>query len=155
MSTIHIAQGPGEESNLVVPQLFAGDTPAVSTRDIPFLTAQAAIPQYTPLTFVVASGTYVAWTAAAAPADALPIAAITAYAIPDLAVDQRAAVYIAGCFNVDAIAWPANTTEADIELAVNKAGHNSLLQFRKLLWSDKRVDATDLDVGPGNQPPPE
>jgi uncharacterized membrane protein len=64
-------------------------------------------------------------------------------------------VYIGGCFNVDAITWPASTTENDIEAAVNAAGHNSLLQFRKLLWSDKRVDATDLDVGPGNQPPPE
>lgn len=153
-NTIHIAQGPGEEST-TVPQLFAGDTPAVVTRDVPFVSAQGAIPQYTPLTFDPATGRYVAWTAAALAADALPISAITAYAIPDLAVDQRAAVYIGGCFNVDAIAWPASTTENDIEAAVNASAHNSLLQFRKLLWSDKRVDATDLDVGPGNQPPPE
>jgi hypothetical protein len=154
MNTIHIAQGPGAEST-TVPQLFAGDTPAVVTRDVPFLTAQGAIPQYTPLTFDAATGTYIAWTAAAVAADALPISAVTAYAIPDLTVDQRAAVYIGGCFNVDAIAWPESTTEAHVEAAVNSSAHNSLLQFRKLLYSDKRVDATDLDVGPGNQPPPE
>lgn len=146
-NTIHIAQGPIDEATGAVPQLFAGDTPAVVTRDVPFLTAQGAIAQYTPLTF--STGSYVAWAAGG------PIHAITAYAVPDLAVDQRAAVYIGGCFNVDAIAWPAGTSEADIEAAVNASAANSLLQFRKLLWSDKRVDATDLDVGPGHQPPPE
>lgn len=151
MNTIHIAQGPGDES-YTVPQLFAGDTPAVTTRDVPFLTAQAAIPQYTPLTFDAATGTYVAW---AADATVQPISAVTAYAIPDLAADQRAAVYVGGCFNVDAIAWPAGVTENDIEKAVNASAHNSLMQFRKLLYSDKRVDATNLAVGPGHQPPPE
>lgn len=50
MNTIHIAQGPGDES-YDVPQLFAGDTPAVVTRDVRVAASQAAIPQYTPLAF--------------------------------------------------------------------------------------------------------
>ena len=156
MSTIHIAQGPGTEE-ITIPQLFAGETPPVQTRDVAFLAAQGAIPQYTPLMYVAASGTYVAWTAVADPTAGLanPVSAITAYAIPDQAVDQRCAVYTGGCFNVDAIAWPASTTEIDVEAALNATRNNSNLVFRKLLWSDQRVDPTDLDVGPGNQPPPE
>lgn len=148
MNTIHIAQGPGDES-YDVPQLFAGDTPAVVTRDVRVAASQAAIPQYTPLAFDDADGLYKPWAAGDV------ISGVTAYAIPDLAVDQRAAVYLGGCFNVDAIAWPASTSEADVELAMNAAGSNSLLQFRKPLWSDKRVAAGGLAVGPGNLPPPE
>lgn len=148
MNTIHIAQGPGDES-YTVPQLFAGDTPAVTTRDVLVASAQGAIPQYTPLQFDAATGTYVAWAAGTA------ISGVTAYAIPDLAVDQRAAIYLGGCFNVDAIMWPAGTAEAAVEAAMNASTANSLLQFRKLLYSDKRVLASGLGVGPGMMPPPE
>lgn len=148
MNTIHIAQGPNEEA-VSVPQLIAGDTPAMVTRDVKVASAQGAFSQYVPLSFDAVSGNYVAWAAGA------EISAITAYAIPDLATDQRAAVYTGGCFNVDAINWPASTSEADVEAAMNAAGANSLLVFRKLLYSDKRVAAAGLAVGPGSQPPPE
>ena len=148
MNTIHIAQGPGAES-YDVPQLFAGDTPAVVTRDVRVAASQATIPQYTPLSFDEADGLYKPWAAGGA------ISAVTAYAVPDLAVDQRAAVYLGGCFNVDAIKWPAGTSEADVEAAMHASTANSLMQFRKLLYSDKRVAAGGLAVGPGNTPPPE
>ena len=148
MSDIHIAGGPGLETTSF-PQLFAGDTPAVTTRDVLVLAAQAAIPAHTPLSWDGVSGSYIAWVAGQ------EISAIAAYNIPDLAGDQRAAVYTAGCFNVDAIKWPASTSEAQVEAAMNAAGANSLLQFRKLLWSDRRVAQGGLGVGPGFSAPPE
>lgn len=147
-NTIHIAQGPGDES-YTVPQLFAGDTPAVTTRDALVKSTQGAIPQYTPLSWDNTNGIYIAWVAGQ------EISAVTAYAIPDLAVDQRVALYFGGCFNVDAIAWPEGTSEADVESSMNASGANSLLVFRKPLWSDKRVLAGGLAVGPGHQVPPE
>lgn len=143
------AQGPGEEVALVVPQLFAGDTPPVTTIDVRFAAAQGAIAQYAPLQFDPADGLYKAWAAAA------PISAVAAYPIPDQAIDQRAAVYVGGCFNVDAIAWPEGTSEEAVAIAMNHASANSKMVFRKLLFSDKRVAAGGLEVGPGDQPPPE
>ena len=151
MNTIHIASGPNAE-DITVPQLFAGDSPAVATRDVKFVAAQGAIAQYVPLTLDPATGNYVAWSV---DDPALPISAVTAYAVPDQAVDQRCAVYTSGCFNIDAIAWPASTTEEDVDAALAVAGANHTLVFRKLLYSDKREAAGGLDVGPGNQPPPE
>ena len=140
MSDIHIAQGPGEEV-FSVPQLFAGDTPAVSTEDKHFAAAQGAFAQYVPLSFDPVDGLYKAW----APGGI--ISAVTAYAVPDLAVAQRAALYTGGCFNIDAIAWPASTNQEQVDLAVNAAGSNSKLAFRKLLYSDKRVLQVGLRVG--------
>lgn len=147
MSTIHIAEGPGDETT-TVPQLFAGDTPAVVTRDI-HVDGSQSFAQYAPLTFDPADNLYKAW----APGGA--ISAITAYAVPLVAGGQRVAVYVGGCFNVDAIAWPTGTGEADVEDAMNANASNSLLQFRKLLYSDKRVAVSGLAVGPNVQPPPE
>jgi hypothetical protein len=146
MSTIHIAQGPGAE-DITVPQLFAGDVPAVATLDKHFPASQGAFAQYVPLSFDEADGLYKAW----APGD--PISAITAYAIPDLAVPQRAALYTGGCFNIDAIAWPASTSEEQVDLACNIAGANSNITFRKLLYSGSRVLQTGLRVGA--EAPPE
>lgn len=140
MGNIHIASGPNEEAT-TVPQLIAADTPAMVTKDVLIDSTQGALAQYVPLKFDPVDGFYKAW----APGDA--IAAITAYAIPDAAVDQRAALYFAGCFNIDAIAWPASTSEEQVLLACHASTANSLLHFRKLLYSDKRVLASGLRVG--------
>lgn len=129
--------------------LFAGDAPAPATIDIAITVSGAALQQFVPLmrnpgdpgdpeadppVFPGASdGTYVPWVAGN------PIAAITAY---DIAVgSSRAAVYVAGCFNLDAIRWPTNTTEAQVQAAAS-----NMLVFRKLLWSDKR---TGTEPAPG------
>lgn len=146
MNTIHIAQGPGTET-YGVDQLFAGDTPAVTTEDKHFAASQGAFAQYVPLYFDPADGLYKTW----APGNIL--SAVTAYAIPDLAVAQRAALYTAGCFNIDAINWPASTNQEQVDLAANAAGSNSKLAFRKLLYSDKRVLNVGLRVG--EEAPPE
>ena len=128
MTTIHIASGPNEETT-TPPQLFAGDTPAVATKDVLFTAAQGAFAQYVPLSWDATNNIYIAW------ADGATIDALTAYAIPDQAVDQRAGVYVAGCFNYDVIAWPGSTTETMVEEATAKGGN---LKFRKPLYSDKR-----------------
>lgn len=77
------------------------------------------------------------------------IVALTAYAIPNSASDQRAACYTAGMFNIDAAIWPANTTEDDVAAATS----NSQVQFRKLLYSDKRVDQSGVLVGSAYEAP--
>jgi hypothetical protein len=143
--SIGIASYPAAEDNGIVPQFLAGDTPAFATRDVPFLAAAAAIPQYTPLKCV--AGVWSAWVVA----DAAPIAGVAMYAIPNLAVDQRSAVCVAGMVNIDAVAWAEGTTETDVETYTV----GSPLQFRKLLYSDQRVTKGDLAVGPDHQPPPE
>ena len=129
MTTIHIASGPNEET-VSVPQLFAGDVPAVGTKDVLFTAAQGAFVQYAPLSWDATNNIYIAWVAGQT------IDAVTAYAIPDQAVDQRAAVYTSGCFNYDAIVWPGATTEPLVEEATAKGGN---LRFRKLLYSDKAL----------------
>lgn len=126
-NNIHIASGPNEEA-ITVPQLFAGDQPAVATQDVLIPLALGAIPQYTPLSWDDTGNAYKVWAAGE------KVKAIAAYDIPDSASDQRAAVYIAGMFNQDAITWPGGTTEAQIADA-QEAG---LLRFRKLLSSDHR-----------------
>lgn len=142
------AQGPNEEAT-TVPQLFAGDTPPVTTIDLKVAASQGAIAQYAPLQYDPADGLYKAWAADA------PISAVAAYPIPDLAADQRAALYIGGCFNIDAILWPEGTSEEAVLKAMNHASANSKMVFRKVLFSDKRIAAGGLEVGPGDQPPPE
>jgi hypothetical protein len=136
------AQGPIDEVT-TVPQLIAADTPAITTIDVPFLAAQGAFAQYAPLTYDPATGTYIAWVADAA------LNAIAAYPI------QRHAVYTAGCFNIDAIAWPEGTSEEAVKKAMAHASSNSMLVFRKLLFSDKRIAQVGLEVGDGDTPPPE
>lgn len=143
------AQGPNEEVALTVPQLFAGDTPPVTTIDERIAASQGEIAQYAPLQYDPADGLFKAWAADA------PISAVAAYPIPDQAVDQRAALYVGGCFNIDAIAWPEGTSEEAVTKAMFHASANSKMVFRKLLFSDKRVAAGGLEVGPGDQPPPE
>jgi hypothetical protein len=143
--TMGIAAMPDAEENLVVPQFYAGESPAAAHRDVLILAARGAIPQYSPLKSV--AGVWTPWVVA----DAAPVSGITLYAIPDLAVDQRAAVVVAGMINIDAVAWPAGTSEIEVETA--QAG--SPLQFRKLLYSDQREIKGDLAVGPDAQPPPE
>lgn len=138
----YIASSPADE---VFPAsdipLFAGDTPAPVTRDVLFPAALPAIGKYVPLSF--AAGAYKVWAAGE------QIVAITAYAVPDKASDQRAAVYTAGMFNIDAINWPAGTTEAQVEAGAA----NSQCQFKKRLYSDKRVTQSVTAVGPGNEAP--
>ena len=115
-----------------VPQLFAGDTPPVVTTDV--LLPAGAVAQYVPL-----GPGYAAWAAGD------EIVALTAYASPG---GVRAAVYQAGCFNLDAIAWPAGTTEAQVQAA----SQSSQLKFRKLLYSQYR---TGDEGAPGNEAGPQ
>lgn len=102
-----------------VPQIFAGDTPAVVTQDVVIPAAKA---QYVPL-----GPDYAAWAAGQ------PIIALTAFA--HTGTNQRKAVYTAGMFNIDMIAWPNGTTEAQIQ----KATEQGMVKFRKPLYSDKRT----------------
>jgi hypothetical protein len=113
----------------------------MATRDVLFPAALPAIAKYTPLSF--ATGAYKVWAAGEV------IYGVTAYAIPNQAVDQRAAIYTAGMFNIDAINWPADTDEDDVAAATI----GSQCQFRKLLYSDKRVDQSGLLVGPAFEAP--
>ncbi len=135
VNTIHIATSGADEIFPGENPIMAGDTPPMVTRDVLIPAALAAIAQYVPLSF--ATGAYKVWAAGEV------ISAMTAYAIPDQAVDQRAAVYTAGMFNIDAPVWPAGTTEEMVATATA----NSQMQFRKLLYSDKRVVKSGLLVG--------
>lgn len=131
--SIHYANGeviPGSAP----PQLFAGDTPAVVTQDIAITVATTALVQFQPLMLDGTSGAYVPWAAGVGN----EIAAVTAYAIP--IGTSRNAVYTAGMFNIDAIVWPATTTEAQVQIS-----QTGMCRFRKLLYSDKRT---------GNEGPP-
>ena len=134
---IHYAEGVVED-NTVPPQLFAGDTPAVSTRDVA-ITNAAAIGQFVPLQANETTGAYEPWEAGN------EIVALTAY---DIAIGTaRSAVYTAGCFNLDAIQWPADTTEAQVQAATT----SSQVVFRKLLYSNKRTGnegAPGIPAGP-------
>jgi hypothetical protein len=141
-TTNHIAQSFTDDVYAGNQPLMAGDTPPMATRDVLIPAALAAIPQYTPLGY--AAGAYKVWAVADG-----AVAAVAAYAIPDSASDQRAAVYTAGMFNIDAIAWPGGTTEAQVQTAQA----NSQLQFRKLLYSDKRTTATAATVGEASHAP--
>lgn len=123
---INYASGPGEDS-VDVPQLQAAETPALATQDVVLPTA--ALLQFVPL-----GPGYAPWAAGD------EIVAVTAYA--KAAGVTRCAVYTAGCFNIDAIRWPAMTTEAQIQAA----SETSQLKFRKLLYSQKR---TGTEPAPG------
>jgi hypothetical protein len=138
---IHIAQSFTDDTFTEAPSIMAGDTPPVATRDLLLVAALGAIPQYTPLSF--ATGAYKVWAAGE------NIVAMTGYAVPDQAVDQRAACYTAGMFNIDAVNWPAGTTETQVAAATI----NSQVQFRKHLYSDKRVTKSGVLVGPAFEAP--
>ena len=140
-NTIHIATSGADEVFAADNPIMAGDTPPMATRDVLFPAALGAIPQYTPLSF--ATGAYKVWAAGET------VVGMTAYAIPDQAVDQRAAIYTAGMFNIDAANWPAATTETQVIAATI----GSQVQFRKLLYSDKRVDVDGGLVGPAYHAP--
>ncbi len=114
---------------------MAGDTPPVSTQDFPF-NADAAIGQFVPLTR--SADSFVPWTAGSS------VDAVSAY--PIAAGPRRAAVYTAGMFNIDALAWPTGTTEADAMAAMQ-----SDVKYRKLLYSDQRTGNESDEVGPGNE----
>ena len=131
-----IASGPGV-GNIPLPfTLFAGETPPVVTT--PTLLPAGARAKYVPL-----GNTYGAWAAGQ------PITGITAYDTPG---SVTAAIYKAGCFNVDAINWPAGTTMAQVQAA--SLGTN--FEFRRLLYSDKPTGGENTLVGPGREagPPP-
>ena len=140
MDTINIAQSFTDEvTNAVQPVLLS----EVTTVDMPIPAALGALAQYTPLSWDDTANAYILWAAGA------KVAAITAYAVPDSASVQRAAVYTHGVFNIDAINWPAATTEAQVHDAMS----GGALQFRKLLYSDKRIDGASIEVGPDNHAP--
>lgn len=134
-NNIHIAQSFADDTFAADQPIMAGDTPPLSTKDVLIVTALGAIPQYTPLSF--AAGAYKLWAVGE------EVAAVTMYAIPDQAVDQRAAVAVQGMFNIDKIKWPATTTEDQVAAATINTG----CQFRKLLYSDKRVTKSGVLVG--------
>lgn len=136
---INIAQSFTDDAYAADTPIMAGDTPAFATRDVPFPAALGAIPQYTPLSYDdVTTNAYKPWAVGEA------IVGMTMYAVPDQAVVQRAAIATAGMFNIDAVTWPAGTTEDDVLAATV----NSQMQFRKLLYSDKRVTKSGVLVGP-------
>lgn len=139
MDTIGIAQSFTDENTGVAQQVLLGEC---VSKDVLIPAALGALAQYVPLSWDDTNNAYKAW------ASGEKVAAITAYAIPDSASDQRAAVYVGGQFNIDAINWPASTTEAH----VLDASANSPLTFRKLLFSGQRVDMS-VAVGPGNESP--
>ena len=113
--------------------LWAGDTPSPSTVDVLLTVTGTALGQFVPLQRSEA-GAFEPWAAGN------EIAAVTGYGIP-VGANQRAAVYVAGCFNIDAIRWPADTTEAQVQ-----AAQTGMCVFRKLLYSDKR---TGTEPAPG------
>ena len=119
--------------------LFAGDTPSPSTIDVAITVSGAALQQFVPLQRNDTTQAFEPWAAGN------EIAAITAYGIP--VGSSRAAVYVAGCFNIDAIRWPGSTTEAQVQAAAR-----GMLVFRKLLWSDKR---TGTEPAPGTPAGPQ
>lgn len=129
------AQGPSAEDGGLPLQLYAGDTPPVSTQDFSIAVTGTAIPQYTPLTRAT-NGTWSRWTAGN------PVHGLAMY---DIAVGtSRAAILTAAMLNIDAIAWPPGTTEAQA-LAAQSAD----IKYRKLLYSDKRTGSESTLVGPG------
>ena len=130
-----IAQGPGVgRVDLSTPLIVAETPPIVTT---PVLLPAGARDKYVPL-----GPGYAAWAAGD------DIIAITVYATPG---SVRASVYRAGCFNVDAVNWPADTTFAQVQAAAE----NSPFEFRRLLWSDKPSGAEDSLVGPGHEAGPD
>lgn len=134
-NTINIAQSFTDDAYGAQQNIMAGDTPPLATRDVLFPLALGAIEQYVPLSF--ASGAYKKWAIGEV------ISGMTMYAIPDQTVDQRAAIATAGMFNIDAVVWPAGTTEEDVIAATV----NGQVQFRKPLYSDKRVVKSGLLAG--------
>jgi hypothetical protein len=143
-NTIHIAQSFTDDAYAADTPIMAGDTPPLATRDVLIPLALAAIPQYTPLSYdATTTNAYKPWAAGE------DIVALSMYDIPDSAADQRAAVATAGMFNIDAVNWPAGTTEDEVAAATV----NSQVQFRKLLYSDKRVDKSGLLVGEDYEAP--
>jgi hypothetical protein len=129
---IHYAEIEKGET-LAVDGLWAGDTPSPSTIDVAVTVSGSPIPQFTPLQRHATTHAFELWAAGN------EVAAVTAYEIP--VGTSRAALYIAGCFNLDAINWPAATTEAQVQ-----AAERGMIVFRKLLWSDKR---TGTEPAPG------
>lgn len=136
MDAIGIAQSFTDTNSGVAQQVALSE---ITTRDIVIPAALNALPQYTPLSWDDTGNAWKLWAVGD------KVAAITMYDVPDSASVQRAAAAVAGQFNIDAINWPAGTTEANV------ADGQSLgvLTFRKLLFSDKRisVDGSNL-VGP-------
>lgn len=131
-----IAQSFTDDTFAATSGIMAGDTPPFATRDILIVAAIGALPKYTPLSF--AAGAYKVWAAGE------EIVAMTMYAVPDQAVDQRVACATAGMFNIDAANWPAATTEDHVAAATAA----SQVQYRKLLYSDKRTTKSGVLVGP-------
>lgn len=133
---IHYASGANAEDTGLPPQLMAGDTPAVATQDLSILVSGTPLPQFSPLKRDGAN--LVLWTAGS------ELAGVSAFELPVGTV--RKAVYVAGMFNTDAIAWPAGTTEAQADTA-----QTGMVRHRKLLYSDKRTGNESAYVGPGNE----
>lgn len=137
MSTdIHIASGANAEDFSLPPQLYAGDTPAVVTQDFSITVSGTAIPKHTPLKRD--GGNHVPWTAGS------EVAAVAACDLP--VGTYRKVLYTAAMFNIDALKWPAGTTEAQAD-----AAQTGMIRYRKLLHSDKRTGNESQYVGPGNE----
>lgn len=118
------------------PQLFAGDTPAVVTRDVA-ITNAALWPQFRVLQRNSSTQAWELWVAGN------EVAGVTAFDIP-VGTNVRKAIYLAGMFNIDYLVWPDGTTEAQAE-----AGLRGMIQARKPLYSDKRTGNEQLGVPAG------
>lgn len=134
---IHYASGANSETTSLPPQLIAGDTPAVATSDHRVVRAGTPIGQFVPLTRDATNG-FVPWSVGET------VDAVSAYAIP--VGTTRVALYDAAMFNIDALNWPANTTEAQAQ-----AGLTGMIRARKLLYSKQRTGNESAYVGPGNE----
>lgn len=134
------ASGPAPVDIGLPPQLYAGDTPPLSTQDFSITVTGAPIPQYTPLQRS-AAGVITPWAAGAA------VFAVAMYPIP--VGTSRAALATEAMFNIDALAWPAGTTEAQA-----MAGMSGNVKYRKLLYSDKRTGGEPTTAGPGSEAGP-
>lgn len=133
--SVHYAQGANVEDTGLPPALVAGDTPALVTQDF-VLNVSALIPQYTPL--MSSGNNFVPWTAGN------EVAAIAPFDLePGV---YRKALITAVMANVDAIKWPAGTTEVQAD-----AAQTGMIRYRKLLHSDKRTGNESVYVGPGNE----
>jgi len=105
-NNIHIASGPNEQT-YSPPQLRAGDGDFL-TRSVTIEAGQV-LPQYRVVAREASSGKFVAWDPASADAGTKVALGVTCYAVDATAADAKAAIYVGGYFNTDALVWGTAT----------------------------------------------
>lgn len=92
----------------VPPYLFAGDSPDVSTLGAKLVSGQN-LAQYAVLGRITASGKVKQWDPAAVDGSQNAIG-ILLYATDASGGDKACTMYVAGCFNIDALSWIGGAT---------------------------------------------